>query len=571
VWLSDTGGARVLHRVQWKKFLCVDDDDESDDEALFEPLRHQPLLVQPKAPLTQLQLKAAQHASRQAAEAQRAREAKVAEQEAGWSAADRAALASESADAAWLCTASDERPQLAEPESLVEPVDVSEAPALPTFQQELTLAQPASASNTSETEPLDVESGASVIVRFMGENGQCIGPEVCVPLVATPTQLQQILNHITTNSDGERAFRIDGGAEVATTLGTALHASSKVSTERTVNIVLSDLVEHEQSPAPANNELDTFAEAPKHEQYIGGDGRFDSVSYNKAHATWRQRKSRALKAVAAGETRPRHPKPHGRVPVANGALCTWDGEEGCWRAASGDRHDVDRAARGDAYFAAKVVRSIAEQKQRRADAERIDAEARLLVEAQSALSSHDSHCALPLIADERPGVFTPAGVPCYDLGPIFLKMRKHDLFRWGETSMVVKHELGSIYDAPHLTPPWTERRIYVRVVLSDDCRRRTSRALKMLGYCAGGVSDDDLCVRRSYSYWDHVDKLLVAHGRLSLEQYAYHLRASLKTKINEAMSAMCTEMRAEAEVRAVAELKAGPGPYRYVRGAGLRA
>lgn len=70
-----------------------------------------------------------------------------------------------------------------------------------------------------------------------------------------------------------------------------------------------------------------------------------------------------------------HPKPRGHVPQADGLPCSWDGDSGCWRTASGHEHHVDREAQRAAFFGEKAAERAEEQQLRRAEVEQIDTEA----------------------------------------------------------------------------------------------------------------------------------------------------------------------------------------------------
>ena len=56
---------------------------------------------------------------------------------------------------------------------------------------------------------------------------------------------------------------------------------------------------------------------PKKADFTGANG-FDGAGFKRAHATWRKRKSRLIRAEAQGQ--PRHPKPCGCAPKADGGV-----------------------------------------------------------------------------------------------------------------------------------------------------------------------------------------------------------------------------------------------------------
>ena len=76
------------------------------------------------------------------------------------------------------------------------------------------------------------------------------------------------------------------------------------------------------------------------------------------------------------------------TPRGGAFVCTWDEEHGCWRTVSGDVHDAAEKRRADThvFFASKKEDAALVQERRRADCERIDAEAQRLLR-ESALSA----------------------------------------------------------------------------------------------------------------------------------------------------------------------------------------
>ena len=221
------------------------------------------------------------------------------------------------------------------------------------------------------------------------------------------------------------------------------------------------------------------------------------MRFNKQHGTWRKRKSRLLERVADMQTH--HPKPRGRVPVADGALCSWDGMEGCWRTISGDRHNVDRAAARDAFFAAKVAereqrRAEAEAllAQQRADCERIDAEVRQLLQEEGA----------SLIKDPEP---PPA---------------------WFATIPVPTEMQSMPYDTFDYRADWNAASA-LGVLPSSFFGRR---GCTLLG------------VQRSSAYWAHVERMLATHGSFSKEDF----QAALPHVVAKLMKPIALEMATKA-------------------------
>ena len=104
---------------------------------------------------------------------------------------------------------------------------------------------------------------------------------------------------------------------------------------------------------------------------------------NMAHAAGQA----AADAQAVGC--PRIKKPRGYAPLADGVACTWDGEAGCWRTASGDRHDgaAARKAAKRAFFDAKKAEEAAVKAERPAACARIEAEVHALLKDSAWCSS----------------------------------------------------------------------------------------------------------------------------------------------------------------------------------------
>ena len=112
-----------------------------------------------------------------------------------------------------------------------------------------------------------------------------------------------------------------------------------------------------------------------------------------------------------------HPKPRGPEPRKDGVRCTWDEMTGHWRIGeghpdAGQIHLVERDAQREAFFAERNADNAAEAEQRRADSERIDAEAKRTLRETPTLQ---------LACDVMPGVFTPDGRPCYELSGILFE------------------------------------------------------------------------------------------------------------------------------------------------------
>ena len=299
---------------------------------------------------------------------------------------------------------------------------------------------------------------------------------------------------------------------------------------------------------------------PRHD-----DPRFsgDPELFRKAEKAWKKRDKKRREA-------PAYPKPRGPEPRDdNGVKCIWDDTTGGWRTKDGAVHEVNRDAKREAFFTEKNATkkeddAEARRKQsaqRRADSEEIDAEAqRLLVEAPGAPSG--SHCMMPLVADVKT---TANGRLYYEPSRIFYEAPMPRLYWSNGSSMDYGSEGWSFQHGLDIPYPnlgcGSNGRFDTKVVMSKDCKQRTRQALEALG-CYGAITpppwsleDPRLCVRRSNTYWEHVDKLLAAHGDLSRDQYEYHLRSSLEAKIKDVISAMRAELRTEAEARALAEFQ----------------
>ena len=90
-------------------------------------------------------------------------------------------------------------------------------------------------------------TSGSVIVQFES-GGQRVGPQIDVPLETTAAQLQQILDHFSSEA-GKSSFRMNG-VEVTTTIGDLLGSNPDIATELVVPIMYAAISEQ-----PAANEL----------------------------------------------------------------------------------------------------------------------------------------------------------------------------------------------------------------------------------------------------------------------------------------------------------------------------
>ena len=97
----------------------------------------------------------------------------------------------------------------------------------------------------------------------------------------------------------------------------------------------------------------------------------DQEAYRKAYKCWHTWQSRMRKqadgTVSADPAEPPFKKPTGRVPKVDGVACEWDGEQGCWREASGAVHDskAKREADKRSFFDTKKTEQASMTEQRR--------------------------------------------------------------------------------------------------------------------------------------------------------------------------------------------------------------
>lgn len=372
-------------------------------------------------------------------------------------------------------------------------------------------------------------SGATVIARFerAEADGESIGTEFNVPLMAAPIQLQQILKRF---GGGACTFHVVGGAEVSTTLGDAMHGYA-ISTEQTVHIACTNRPEYDA----------LLLAEPKHTDYQC-DGRFDSAGFNKAHATWRKQKSRMLESgpTVARTAAPTLTPQRGLVQLPRRPRQVEDPHDDAQRQAKFEEcHKLAKEARAALTIQMaqrRMQHRIEVQKQRHIDTERIDAEARRVLREEGLTDSSIapnkfSHAHMSLVVDSR-------GEPCDadDRANVVLAVAEPSLLRYGSDTgqgRVVGFLCG----------------------LSDDLKRRTEAALAELG-CHSANSTEvprgaGLQVRRSPAYWEKVDSLLQSH-ELTHEQFAFHLRAVMAKKVRNVLNDMEWEVMAGKQLRAAA-------------------